>query len=251
MTGQVFSIVSDFGLGLLLGGIGGIFGIGGGLIAIPTLIWLFGMDQQLAQGTALIMIAPNVLLGFLRYRQRNPIEMKSVFILGLTSICSTYIAAKYAAGLDSHSLHVAFAWFLIALTIFLLFELRPGKVKAKSTLLLHQRWLSLVGLISGICSGLFTVGGGLVVAPAVIHFFGIKRQTTAQGLALATVVPGAVVALLIYSAAGKVDWLTGIPMAAGSLISLSWGVGLAHYLPETHLRILFCLLLCGTAWTLF
>lgn len=251
MTDLVISVVSDFGLGLLLGGVGGIFGIGGGLIAIPVLIWLFGMDQQLAQGTALIMIAPNVLLGFLRYRQRNPIEMKSAFILGLTSIGSTYVTAKYAAGLDSQSLRFAFAWFLIVLTLFLLFELRPGKVMAESKRVFHQGWLSLLGLVSGLCSGLFTVGGGLVVAPAVIHFFGIKRQTTAQGLALATVVPGAVVALLTYSAAGKVDWITGVPMAAGGLISISWGVALAHSLPEKLLRILFCILLIGTAWTLF
>lgn len=60
------STVMDFGLGLVLGWVGGIFGIGGGLLAILALIWFFGMDQQMARGKALIMIAPNVLLGFWR-----------------------------------------------------------------------------------------------------------------------------------------------------------------------------------------
>ncbi|RBB95132.1 sulfite exporter TauE/SafE family protein, partial [Pseudomonas sp. MWU12-2115] len=40
-------------LGVVMGGVGGVFGIGGGMIAIPVLGILFGLDQQLAQGTAL------------------------------------------------------------------------------------------------------------------------------------------------------------------------------------------------------
>ena len=48
-------------LGLGLGLLGGLLGIGGGLVAIPVLAWLYGMDQQTAQGTALVMVVPNVL----------------------------------------------------------------------------------------------------------------------------------------------------------------------------------------------
>ncbi|MGE8387103.1 MAG: TSUP family transporter, partial [Pseudomonas sp.] len=63
-------------LGAGLGTLGGLFGIGGGLIAIPALGVLFGLDQQLAQGTALVMVVPNVLLALWRYHQRNRIELR-------------------------------------------------------------------------------------------------------------------------------------------------------------------------------
>ncbi|HCP55495.1 MAG TPA: hypothetical protein DIU04_12205, partial [Pseudomonas sp.] len=43
-------------LGAALGSLGGLFGIGGGLIAIPAMGVLFGLDQQMAQGTALVMV---------------------------------------------------------------------------------------------------------------------------------------------------------------------------------------------------
>jgi len=242
---------ADFGLGLFLGYVGGVFGIGGGLIAIPVLVWLFGMDQQLAQGTALVMIAPNVLLGFWRYRQHNPIEMKSALILGLSSIASTYMAARFASGLDPHSMRIVFACFLVCLAAFLLFELRPRKPVAIPGKALSHKWLGVLGLLSGVFSGLFTVGGGLVVAPALTKFFGIKRQTIAQGLSLATVTPGAVVALLTYASHGMVNWQMGIPLALGGVISIAWGVDLAHKLPERMLRMLFCWLIFGTALTLF
>jgi uncharacterized membrane protein YfcA len=68
-------------LGLALGTLGGLFGIGGGLIAIPALGVLFGLDQQLAQGTALVMVVPNVLLALWRYHQRNRIDWRHALAL--------------------------------------------------------------------------------------------------------------------------------------------------------------------------
>jgi hypothetical protein len=53
-------------LGTVMGTLGGLFGIGGGLVAIPALGVLFGLNQQMAQGTALLMVLPNVLLALLR-----------------------------------------------------------------------------------------------------------------------------------------------------------------------------------------
>src|SRR5262245_61518792 len=49
------------GLGAAGGGIGGLFGIGGGVLIIPILGMLYGLDQQVAQGTVLVMVVPNVL----------------------------------------------------------------------------------------------------------------------------------------------------------------------------------------------
>lgn len=64
-------------MGAAMGTLGGLFGIGGGLVAIPALGVLFGLDQQLAQGTALLMVLPNVLLALWRYNQRNRISLRN------------------------------------------------------------------------------------------------------------------------------------------------------------------------------
>ena len=75
-------------LGLALGTLGGLFGIGGGLIAIPVLGVLFGLDQQLAQGTALVMVVPNVLLAIWRYHQRNRIDWQRAALLAAAGMVS-------------------------------------------------------------------------------------------------------------------------------------------------------------------
>ena len=86
-------------LGLALGTLGGLFGIGGGLIAIPALGVLFGLDQQLAQGTALVMVVPNVLLALWRYHQRNRIDWRHALLLGLSSFALAWVACTVVSAL--------------------------------------------------------------------------------------------------------------------------------------------------------
>ncbi len=249
-----WSLLTDLSLGVVLGAVGGVFGIGGGLIAIPVLALGFGLDQQLAQGTALVMIAPNVMLGFWRYKQRNPIDLKDACWLGGAAVGSTWLVAHWATHVDAGSLRWAFAAFLLGLAALLSWGARRreraavdrGPV-ASPQAALQRHWLGALGLVSGVFSGLFTVGGGLVTVPALTTLFGVRKQTTAQGLSLAAVVPGALVALCTYAMAGKVDWSRGLPLAMGGLLSISWGVALAHRLPERVLGQAFCALLLVAA----
>jgi len=229
MTLSLISLATNFSLGASLGVAGGMLGIGGGLIAIPILGLLYGMNQHLAQGTALVMIAPNVLLGLLRYHQKNPVDFRSVAVISVFSMVTTYLAARLAVGIDADVLHVAFALFLIALALY--FGWPKGKAThEESGKPIPRPLLPVIGVASGAMSGFFTIGGGLVVVPA-----------------LALVVPGAFIALAAYGQAGQVDWETGLPMALGGVLSVSWGVHLAHQLPAPLLRWLFCAVLVGTA----
>ncbi|MBI3904608.1 MAG: sulfite exporter TauE/SafE family protein, partial [Pseudomonas fluorescens] len=77
--------------GAALGTLGGLFGIGGGLIAIPLLGVLFGLDQQIAQGTALVMVVPNVMLALWRYHQRNRIELRHALPLAIMGFCFAWL----------------------------------------------------------------------------------------------------------------------------------------------------------------
>ena len=99
-----------------------------------------------------------------------------------------------------------------------------------------------LGIVGGIVSGLFGVGGALIVPPALTAFFGI-RQVEGRGLGLALVAPGSVIALVAYAGAGQVDWRLGIPLAVGGVVAISDGVAFAHSLPERRLRFAFCGLL--------
>ena len=83
-------------IGGLLGLFGGLLGIGGGLFAIPTLSLLYGMDQQLAQGTALAMVVPNIVMGIYKYNQRNRIEWRTAALLGVCAFTLSWFGALIA-----------------------------------------------------------------------------------------------------------------------------------------------------------
>ena len=210
-------------LGAGLGALGGLLGIGGGILAIPVLAMLYGMNQALAQGTALVMMTPNVLIGFWRYRQRNPFPLRTAALIGLPSIISTYPAAQLAVDMNATLLRQCFAVFLLLLAAY--FALAPQQRQSAPRQPWPERLLPLVGVIGGLFAGLFSEGAGIVAAPILVKGFG-KKQAVAQGLALPLVVPGALVALWTYGQAGHINWLLGLPMAIGGICTISWGCGL-------------------------
>jgi len=241
----VIEIVMYVLLGAAMGTVGGLFGIGGGLVAIPALGVLFGLDQQMAQGTALLMVFPNVLLALWRYNQRNRISLRNALTLIIPSFCFAWLTSLWAVRLDAHNMRLAFVAFLIVLTLFNLIQMywRKGNI---STELRNAQWLWLLGVGSGVTGGLFGVGGGVISTPILTSVFGAS-QVVAQGLALALAAPSTAITLVTYAAHNHVDWQMGIPLAIGGLASISWGVKLAHSLPERLLRSLFCgfLVICA------
>lgn len=242
----LLQFILDIGLGLLLGTLGGLFGIGGGLLAIPALGLLFALDQQLAQGTALVMVVPNVLLALRRYHQRNRIDWRHALLLGLSSFCLAWVGAALAVGLDAEAMRRGFVGFLLALAGWNLTQVFLRPAAEANELNRPWPWLGALGAGSGLVGGLFGVGGAVVATPILTLAFGVS-QVVAQGLALALAAPSTAVTLITYGLHGQVDWLTGIPLALGGLLSIGWGVRFAHVLPQRLLRVLFTvfLLLCA------
>lgn len=235
---DLLTILLDVLLGMVLGTLGGLFGIGGGLIAIPVLGVLFNLDQQLAQGTALVMVVPNVLLAIWRYHQRNRIDIRHAAALGITSFVFAIGGAAVAVSLDAERMRLAFVCFLLALAAYTLLKviLRP---KPGSTELRYPwPWLSVLGAGAGYLGGLFGVGGAVLATPILTTIFGTS-QVVAQGLSLSLAAPSTAVTLATYASHGQVDWALGLPLAVGGLLSISLGVKFAHALPERLLRVLF------------
>jgi uncharacterized protein len=235
-------------LGAALGFFGGLFGIGGGIIAVPLFIIGFGMDQALAQGTALVLMVPNLLIGFWRYNQHHKLPLVAALLIGITATLTTWATAKLAIRLDQDVLHWIFNGFVLVVGI-RMFVLR----KKATTGVEHNdqpRTLTMlvVGMLGGTSMGLLGMGGGLVATPLLTTVFK-HTQTTAQALSLALVAPSSVMALTTYANAHRVDWALGLPLAFGGLFTVSAGVAIAHYLPETALRRSFAtVMIVAAVW---
>ena len=237
-------LVLTLALGAGLGFFGGLFGIGGGIIAIPLLVLGFSMEQPMAQGTALVLMVPNLLVGWWRYSQRHPLPWRNALSIGLSATLTTWLVAHFAARLDPQILRWLFSLFIALLAVrMLLRRHRRGEYREQP---LNTRALPLVGMAGGASMGLLGIGGGLVATPMLTGWLG-QRQTVAQSLSLALVAPSSLVALATYAGAQRVDWSMGLPLALGGLFTVSAGVALAHRLPERKMRMAFAWMLLATA----
>lgn len=230
------------GVGVMLGITGGLLGIGGGIIAIPLLTYIFGFSQHQAQGTALLLIVPNVLFGCYIYHQRQPLRIKSVILMAICAGVFSFLSARLTIFIPDRYLQILFSLFLAAMGLQYLFPLQSSTLSKGKYLFFNERHLPLVGIISGLMSGLFSVGGGLIVTPILVTFFGYN-QTYAQGYALAMVVPGAIAALVSSILADNVSWNTGIPVAIGCMVSISIGVSIAYKISPNKMRMIFSMAL--------
>lgn len=233
-------------IGALIGAASGVFGIGGALLSIPILSLAFGLDQQHAQGTSLVMGVPNVIVGVWRYAQHRDFDRRSAVILGLSAIPFTFAGAYFAVHVAGRSLRPAFGVFLIALAVWLAVRALQPNVAAAKHLPRTPGLIALVGAAGGTLSGVFSSGGAAFTVPTLSLFFGYA-QATAQGMALALITPGSVVSLVTYAQAGAIDWTIGLALAAGGTLFLKQGVALAHRLPERTLRLFFSGLLLLSA----
>ena len=258
---SILHFLPALALGALLGFFGGLFGIGGGIIAIPLLVLAYGMDQPMAQGTALVMMVPNLLIGWWRYTRHQPVPWRRALALGVIAAATTWVVAHVATRMPPHWLRQVFSLFLLGLSLHLLHQQRrarqedeqaaaQGPAPHAPTARMPQRYLPLVGLVGGSSMGLLGIGGGLVATPIFTSLFG-QRQTMAQSFALALVAPSSVIALSTYATANQVDWSMGLPLAAAGMFTVSAGVALAQRLPERKLRAAFAwMLLLTSLWLL-
>ena len=109
--------------------------------------------------------------------------------------------------------------------------------------------LGLIGTAAGLFSGLFGVGGGTVIVPLLIIWFGYGERE-ATGTSLAAIVVIASVAAAAQAAYGNVDWLkavfVGVPAVAGVLA----GTALQQRVPQRTVSLTFSALLTGMAVSL-
>jgi uncharacterized protein len=110
-------------LGLSAGVLAGLFGVGGGILFVPTLVAL-GLGQLEAQGTSLLAILPTVLAGSWSQRRYGNLRARPAVILGLASIVGVEIGARIVTRLPEDTVRRLFAILLFAVAVQLVWRTR-------------------------------------------------------------------------------------------------------------------------------
>lgn len=110
-------------IGLIAGLLSGVFGIGGGVLIVPALVYGLGFDQKLATGTSLAILLPPVgLAAVLEYHRRGDVDLRAAVLIAVMLLVGSWLGANLAGRLDTRMIKAAFGVFLVVLGAWISFE---------------------------------------------------------------------------------------------------------------------------------
>jgi uncharacterized membrane protein YfcA len=127
---DVTSALVLVGVGLAAGILAGLLGVGGGIIVVPAMILLLGIDPTVAKGTSAAMIIPTALMGTWRNRRSANADLHVAWVIGLAGIVTAALGAILADRLDDDLSNFLFAILLLLVAIRLTWPLirrRPAE----------------------------------------------------------------------------------------------------------------------------
>lgn len=249
-------------IGSGIGFLGGLFGIGGGFLLIPVLIFSYehsgvsqGVLTHLAIGTSLFVIIFTSLASTYQQEKQKNIDWRSVFPIGFSSSLTALATTKLASLLSGKSLRVAFAIIAMVAAIKMLTE---GAVKEERghKVLSHSSIFSFigVGLIAGVVSALAGVGGGIFTIPMMYYFLNMPLKL-AIGTSSATIIITSFFSTIGYIlngmghsdlprwSLGFVDLQRGMALAIGTVLLARVGAYVSFRTHPVLLRRCFAILI--------
>ena len=249
-------------LGACTGLLAGMFGIGGGSILVPSLIFIFyGMDFDssivvlMAIGTSLASILFSAISSALSHHNKKSVEWSLVTPLSMGMILGAIVGAGYAATLSNENLRWIITIFLIVIGIEMISGLTQILAKkdkklipmSRSIVPIHGTWIGFLSAIIGI-------GGGSFTTPLMIAGgYNIRKGI---GTAAACGVPIAAAGAIGYmyygqntdanlpvGAIGYVFWPAVISISLASIFTAKLGANISHSVSEKTLKVSFGLFL--------
>jgi hypothetical protein len=249
-------MMTNLVLGLIVGAILAFTGAGGGILAVPALV--FGAHLGVAQAgpIGLLAVGMAAALGAMLGLKAKIVRYKAATLVAVTGMLLSPFGLWLAHRTDNRLLGVLFALVLLYVA-----QKTFRQAKGKQPAAVQEcdrdlpcirdsgtgrfiwtarcaRALSLSGAIAGLLSGLLGVGGGFVMVPALRRFTDLDMQSTVA-TSLAVIALVSLTGVLTSAAAGVMVWAVAIPFSIGALVGMVGGRVVADRLHGPHLQIGF------------
>jgi uncharacterized membrane protein YfcA len=204
-------------VGLVAGTLSGLFGVGGGFIMVPLFVLWLGVEQKRAHATSLAAIIPIAVTAATGYALHREVDWSA----GALVLAGSIFGANYGVRL-LHRLHLrriqfGFAALLIVTALRLLWPVQPHQLV---TGVASYVLLAAIGFFAGVMAGLFGIGGGIVIVPALMLGAGLDAGI-ARGTSLAVIIGTSIAGTIAHRRRSNVDdrlalvtGLAGVPAAA-------------------------------------
>ncbi len=247
-------LVGFFILGIAAGILSGLFGIGGGIVIVPSLIVIFGLDILDANAVSLAaMLLPVGILGVWAYYKEGYVNIGESLWVALGLFLGSFVGGGIAVNIGESLLAKLYAGILIYIAISY-FQL-PKYFRKKQPIEKEEKprekksfWaFVLIGLAAGVFAGLFGKGGGLVIVPMLIHFFHYDSRSAAATSLAALQLPVGLPSVLIYAENGHLNLLFAALIALGIFVGVLIGSKIGIKIPPSIFKKIYAVFLLAVA----
>lgn len=226
-------------IGLAAGTLGSLMGLGGGIIVVPTLMILSGylviladITPQMAVGTSLLIMIFTGLSSTLTYLKQKTVDLRSALIFFGGSGPGALVGVYFNNGIDTKIFLIIFGAFIIFISFVLMIRkhLKPLKLTKKGVKReyinengdtieygYHPALAITIAFCVGLFSGLFGIGGGSIMVPAMILLFGFPPHR-AVATSMFMIFLSAILSSTTHIALGNVNWLYALALVPGAWI---------------------------------
>lgn len=224
-------------IGLVAGFTSGMFGVGGGILIVPALIYLAKMQPKLAAGTSLFAIFPVSVVGVFSYAIGGHVDVLLSVLLAAGSIFGAPVGSWLLSRVSRTALTIAFIVFMLVVIVSM-FVVIPSR-----DAIVHIDWLVgaglfVLGFVVGVMSGLLGIGGGVVIVPMLVLLFGAS-DLVAKGSSLLMMIATSLTGTISNGLRRNVDITAAATIGICACVTTTFGAFVAQAVSPSIANIAF------------
>ena len=228
-------------VGVAVGLLSGMFGIGGGTVIVPALVWL-GLTQRNAAATSMLAIVPTSISGVIAYATCGNVDWLAALLL----FCGMFVGGQIGSWLLSRLPELVLRWIFAVFLVFVVanqISFVPSRDQHIAMSALTGVCLVLLGVVIGTLAGLLGIGGGALAVPALSMLFGAS-DLIARGTSLLAMFPNSITTSVANLKRNLVHVKAALIIGVVAAVTAPLGTWIAGAVSPRVGSILFACYLC-------